>query len=470
MNFNDFYGAGNDIFDAVNDAVSKNDYSALSSVIKKTVKEVSDTIQRDVREYNEKNRREDVRSRTYRNRTGQGGPRAYGDNPYRRYQSQTAGAGAQRMNSGPQPQPQPSRRYTSHRTPFFQKLVSRQSGLGKIIGGVFGLMISVPMLLGNIADLIAVGITGGTVFGVLAAALIVGACAYLFVTGKKDKDLAKRYYEYGRVIGTAEYIDIAKLARETGRSKDEVLADIKQLMKKNVFSHAWLDEQETTLMLTEEIYNQYEEIRRQSEELRMQAQTEQESDQDLPENAREIIKEGREYIQAIHDLNDEIPGVEMSEKLYRLESTMDRIVEQVRQNPDSASELRKLMSYYLPTTVKLLGAYKELDKQTVGGENIDKTKKEIEDALDTINDAFEKLLDSLFQSMAWDVSSDISVMQTMFAQDGLTGETMSAGAGQSVPDMEKQVYGTTLSWGDEEVTSGGQAQAQAQTQTKPEGE
>ena len=47
---------------------------------------------------------------------------------------------------------------------------------------------------------------------------------------------------------------------------------------------------------------------------------------------------------------------------------------------------------------------------------------------------------------------------------------MSAGAGQSVPDMEKQVYGTTLSWGDEEVTSGGQAQAQAQAQTKPEGE
>ena len=468
MNFNDFYGAGNDIFDAVNDAVSKNDYSALSSVIKKTVKEVSDTIQRDVREYNEKNRREDVRSRTYRNTAGQGGPRAYGDNPYRRYQSQTAGAGAQRMNSGQQP----TRKYTSQRTPFFQKLVSRQSGLGKIIGGVFGLMISVPMLLGNIADLIAVGITGGTVFGVLAAALIVGACAYLFVTGRKDKELAKRYYEYGKVIGTSEYIDIAKLAHATGRSKEEVLADIKELMKKNVFSHAWLDEQETTLMLTEEIYNQYEEIRKQSEELRMQAETEQESDQDLPENAREIIKEGRDYIQAIHDLNDEIPGVEMSEKLYRLESTMNRIVEQVRQNPDSASELRKLMSYYLPTTVKLLGAYKELDKQTVGGENIDKTKKEIEDALDTINDAFEKLLDSLFQSMAWDVSSDISVMQTMFAQDGLTGESMSAQAGQSVPEMEKKVYGTTLSWGDEEVTSGGQAQAQAQAQaqTKPEGD
>ena len=461
MNINDFYGAGSDIVDAVNDAVSKNDFSALSSTIKKTVKEVSDTIQRDVREYNEKNKREDVRNRTYRNTAGQGGARSYGNNPYRRYQKPATGAASRGMNSEPvQP-----RKYTSQRTPFFQKLMSKQPGLAKIIGGICGMFVCVPMLLGNLANLVAVGITGGTVFGVLAAALIVGACAYLFVTGRKDNELSKRYYEYGKAIGTSEYIDIAKLAAATGRTKEEVLADIKELMKKNVFSHAWLDEQETTLMLTEEIYNQYEEIRRQSEELRMQAQKEQESDQELPENAREIIKEGREYIQAIHDLNDEIPGVEMSEKLYRLESTMDRIVEQVRQNPESASELRKLMSYYLPTTVKLLGAYKELDKQTVGGENIDKTKKEIEDALDTINDAFERLLDSLFQSMAWDVSSDISVMQTMFAQDGLTGEQMSAQGGQSVPEMEQQVYGTTLTWGDEEVTS--QGQAQAQTQKKP---
>ena len=265
------------------------------------------------------------------------------------------------------------------------------------------------------------------------------------------------------MIGNAEYIDISKLAQAAGRTKEEVLADIKALMEKNVFSNAWLDEQETTLMLTEEIYKQYQEIRQQSEILRQQAEAEEGADADLPANARKIIKEGKEYIRTIHDFNDEIPGVEMSEKLYRLESTVDRIIEQVRQNPDSASELSKLISYYLPTTVKLLKAYTELDKQTVSGENIVKTKKEIEDALDTINDAFERLLDSLFENMAWDVSSDISVMQTMFAQDGLTEREMSAEKGQSVSDMEKQVYGTTLTWGDETVTG-----SQAQAQTMPE--
>ena len=247
-------------------------------------------------------------------------------------------------------------------------------------------------------------------------------------------------------VRDAEYIEISKLAKMTGRTKEEVLDDLHKLMDQKILTQAWIDDQETTLILTEEVYNQYQEIRAQSERLRRQAEQVQEADADLPENAREIIKEGQDYIRTIHSLNEDIPGAQMSEKLYRLEGTMERIMEQVRKNPESASELRKLMSYYLPTTVKLLNAYKELDKQAAGGDNITKTKKEIEDALDTINDAFERLLDSLFQSMAWDVSSDISVMQTMFAQDGLTGqrirETQVSGAGASAqPSDEAQASG-----------------------------
>lgn len=456
MDINDLYDAGGDIIDAVNDAVSRNDYSRLSDNIKKTVKEVSDTIQRDVRQYNEKDRNQDVRRKVYRNTAGQG-RRQYGSNPYRRYEYAAPGAQA-RMRREQQPQPQP--RYVTPKSAFIQQIVSKQKGIGKIVGGVAGLFVFGPFLLGDFFTILMGGISGGVLFGLLATALIIAGCIYCIMSGKKDQDLVKRYYQYGKAIGDAEYIEIAKLARLTGRTKEEVLKDIKDLMDKNLLKQAWLDDQETTLILTEEVYNQYQQIRAESDRMRREAEQDNAADAELPANARAIIKEGREYIQAIHNLNDEIPGVEMSEKLYRLESTMDRIVEQVRQQPESASELRKLMSYYLPTTVKLLSAYKELDKQTVDGDNIRNTKKEIEDALDTINDAFEKLLDSMFQDMAWDVSSDISVMQTMLAQDGLTEQQMSAAEGQSTADLENQVYGTTLVWGDGDGAVQMQAQAQ----------
>ena len=49
-----------------------------------------------------------------------------------------------------------------------------------------------------------------------------------------------------------------------------------------------------------------------------------------------------------------------------------------------------------------------------------KTKKEIEGTLDTINEAYEKLYDSMYQEMVMDIASDISVLQTLLARDGLT--------------------------------------------------
>ena len=53
------------------------------------------------------------------------------------------------------------------------------------------------------------------------------------------------------------------------------------------------------------------------------------------------------------------------------------------------------MDYHLPTTAKLIGAYEENGCPAgAGREYYLGEKKEIEGTLDTINDAFEKLLDS----------------------------------------------------------------------------
>ena len=111
----------------------------------------------------------------------------------------------------------------------------------------------------------------------------------------------------------------------------------------------------------------------------------------------------------------------MSEKLYRLEDVVRRIFGQVKEHPEQLPELRRFLDYYMPTTLKLVETYEELDGQPSEGENIRKAKAEIEKTLDTINQAFENLFDSLFAHTAVDISSDISVLKTLLKQEGLTG-------------------------------------------------
>ena len=124
-----------------------------------------------------------------------------------------------------------------------------------------------------------------------------------------------------------------------------------------------------------------------------------------------------------------MPEEQITEKLTRLEMIISKIFAQVKKEPGEAKNLSQFMDYYLPTTWKLIQAYKEMDAQPVQGENITAAKKEILESLDTINDAFETLLDSMFKDKAWDVSTDISVMKSMMKQEGLMGSDFKAQGG-----------------------------------------
>ena len=101
-----------------------------------------------------------------------------------------------------------------------------------------------------------------------------------------------------------------------------------------------------------------------------------------------------------------------------------RAEHRARKGPEKAAEIRRFMNYYLPTTLKLLNSYDKLSRQRVKGENIQKTMFEIEGMMETIAGAFEKQLDSLFDDDALDIAADISVMESILKQEGLSGEDM----------------------------------------------
>ena len=373
----DFLNAGNDILNSVTSAIDRNDYSTLHSDINKALKAASYP-----------------RKVTYASKVGVN----------------------QRYNGTHRP-----RIY-----PFFQKKVSKYIGVPQM--AICG-AISFFLLMDTIGFLMMQSWPAAVTTAALAA-----MSGIFFISGNRKYKLAKKFHEYGNTLKDAEYFAISDLAKATMKPDKEVLKDIKEMIKKGFLPRARLDRAETTCMITDRAYEQYlgAEQDRQAREALQVAQKEKAiadakaRDAEyagLPAKAVEILEEGREYVVFVRQINDIIPDTEeLSNKLYRLEETMNRIFAQVKKDPSSADELHKLMNYYLPTTKKLLNAYVELDKQPEVGANITQTKKEIDEAIDIINTAFESLLDSLFQDMAWDISSDISVMKTMMAQDGLTVE------------------------------------------------
>ncbi len=437
MDIKDICGAGGEILDAVADAVSRNDYSGLSD-------HVANTVNRVVRQV-----RDDVGKGTYGNPTHQYAKTVYtrkGQAEYERERRNETGRYTSIYKNTPLWTEKKTGRDTHAAQNEKKQLPSAVTRYpqGRILGpiqlawgilatGGFGITTLVMTILAFAQQSMKAGI-----FAVVFSLLTILSVTDI-VRGSRKIGLVNRFYHYARLIGERGYITIEELALQAGRRREEVLRDLKKMMKKRMFLQGRLDSTQTTFMLTQDVYQQYleaEQTRRDRQEQaskdRQKAadtaketeQTNAQPDHTHPYDARtrKILEDGNAYIRMVHECSEKIRGEEMSGKLSRLESIMRRIFEQVERVPQSADDLHKFMDYYLPTTTKLLQAYIDLDRQQIAGENISATKKEIEDTLDTINAAFEKLLDGLFEDTAWDISSDISVMKTMMAQEGLTGE------------------------------------------------
>ena len=131
----------------------------------------------------------------------------------------------------------------------------------------------------------------------------------------------------------------------------------------------------------------------------------------------------QKLLHQLHQAGQAITDPDMKGKADRLEQVSARIFALAEADPDKEEQLRKFTSYYLPTSLKLLHTYAQLDSQGVDGENIAKTKQSIERSLDLLVTAFENQLDKLFQSDALDVSADIAALEGMLSLDGLSGHS-----------------------------------------------
>ena len=134
-----------------------------------------------------------------------------------------------------------------------------------------------------------------------------------------------------------------------------------------------------------------------------------------------LQKERDRAISEMRRLNDAILDEKISAQIDHLEEVTGKILDLVIQQPKKKPQIRRFLDYYLPTTLKLLNAYDRMDSVGVSGSNIDATKEKVEKMLDTVCAAFDKQLDALFGEEALDISTDITVMENLLAQEGLTG-------------------------------------------------
>ena len=156
---------------------------------------------------------------------------------------------------------------------------------------------------------------------------------------------------------------------------------------------------------------------------RQEPPKEAEKTEKVPPELQSVINQGNTSIAKIRQLNDAIPDERMSAQIDLIERLAAQIFDCVKAHPEKLKQIRQFLNYYLPTTIKLMEQYVTLQDQGMKTENIEDGMQKIEGLLDKVIVAFQRQLDSLFETDVVDITADIRVMEQMMASEGLTRKT-----------------------------------------------
>lgn len=271
----------------------------------------------------------------------------------------------------------------------------------------------------------------------LMLCVLAGGCAVPAGILKKRHD---RQNVIRSIIGRRETILMSQLAAASDLSPKKLRKELQAMIDKGEFGdEAYID------MSSGRFMRHPDEL---EEKLRNSVDNAQKSTETDAEDAAAESDKFRSIILQIRKLNDDIKDYAVSERIYRIEEHTQNIFDYVTSHPESMSQIRSFMNYYLPTTLKLLDSYSRIEQVGVAGENMKKSKESIERILDMLVVGFEQQVDQLFRNESMDISSEIRVLEAMMKQDGLDGRsdfdpgfsddlTGGAAAAQSAPETKE---------------------------------
>lgn len=220
--------------------------------------------------------------------------------------------------------------------------------------------------------------------------------------GLRKRKQASRFRNYLAMVGNQSSVSISALASAAGLSPNKVRDDLADMLDDGLLPQGYLDYGGDRLVLTGEGI--------------AQPPKEQPAPPPPPKEDENAI------LAEIKAVNDAIDNEKMSAQIDRIGVITAKILDYQKTHPDKAVQLHSFLSYYLPTTLKILRAYAQLEDQEVSGSNITAAMQRIEGMMDKVVEGFEKQLDLLFQGDAMDITTDVEVLERMLAKDGLSDQ------------------------------------------------
>ena len=260
--------------------------------------------------------------------------------------------------------------------------------------------------------------TAYNVLGIVSSVLGLATAGFGWMTacGAARMKAGRQMGQFADYADSVDYhkgLPVSMLADQTHQTKKKALKKLRSYIHKG-WLNAWLDDETETLYLTAEDYRAAKE-KAAAAAVPPQPQPEKAETGDAPLN----LDTARRFAAVLEKEQQLMQDAQAREELEAMHKTTTAICDWLEAHPESQPKTRRFAEYYIPTTLKLLHTYNDVQGQQ--GENAETIRRDIAGILHTLNQAYENLYNNLLSDVAMDISSEIAALQGMLANDGLTG-------------------------------------------------
>ena len=261
--------------------------------------------------------------------------------------------------------------------------------------------------------------TAYNVLGIVSSVLGLATAGFGWMTacGAARMKAGRQMGQFADYADSVDYhkgLPVSMLADLTHQTKKKALKKLRGYIHKG-WLNAWLDDETETLYLTAEDYRAAKEAATTAAAAAAQPQPEKAETGDTPLN----LDTARRFAAVLEKEQQLMQDAQAREELAAMHKTTTAICDWLEAHPESQPKTRRFAEYYIPTTLKLLHTYNDVQGQQ--GENAETIRRDIAGILHTLNQAYENLYNNLLSDVAMDISSEIAALQGMLANDGLTG-------------------------------------------------
>lgn len=136
------------------------------------------------------------------------------------------------------------------------------------------------------------------------------------------------------------------------------------------------------------------------------------------ESVKKTLESAKDESKDIYNMRNKIEDEDLKKHIINISTSANKIISTIEKEPKKIRKIANFFDYYLPVTLSIIKRYDEIENQNLSSKEMKEFISSTKLMLKSADEAFNKILERLYQNDMINIDADMKVFNSMLKVDG----------------------------------------------------